>query len=387
MNNIFITKIFIKKIRHLQDVEILLSEKEKKHLILTGKNGCGKTSVLDALNLNQYIHDKQLTSFGLDLIGIEDIFNISSILDNKSFRIAINSLDTEKVSNINDSLINNQRWFFNASRSLFVNKSEGVKDKISDKVEDFEKYLAKKRTEQAFLSFEKAKISEVKKISDWFDQLEKSLKFLFEDENLTLQSNRTEDKISFFLRTKGREDFDFNTLSSGYSSVLSILFEMMQKMQSDGASFDYKKSGIAIIDEVEAHLHVSLQKKILPFLTKFFPNVQFIVSTHSPFILQSLKDTVIYDLETKKRYENFSDFSSETILETFYDIDKFSDIIKEDMLIYENLLKNGHTIENKDLILKKRNRFYKIQDIEINYWVKDLDLKYKDKIKTLLIND
>ncbi len=39
---------------------------------------------------------------------------------------------------------------------------------------------------------------------------------------------------------------------------------------------------------------------ILPFLTTFFPNVQFIVSTHSPIILQSLGDVVIYDLENKE---------------------------------------------------------------------------------------
>lgn len=45
----FITKINIKKVRHLIDVEIKLSDNEKKHLILTGKNGSGKTSVLEAL--------------------------------------------------------------------------------------------------------------------------------------------------------------------------------------------------------------------------------------------------------------------------------------------------------------------------------------------------
>lgn len=111
----------------------------------------------------------------------------------------------------------------------------------------------------------------------------------FEDESLKLLSKRTEDKVNFYLTSDNREEFDFNTLSSGYSSILFILFDMMQKMQNETGSFDYTKEGIALIDEVEAHLHISLQKKILPFLTRFFPNVQFIVTTHSPFILQSLK--------------------------------------------------------------------------------------------------
>jgi predicted ATPase len=42
---------------------------------------------------------------------------------------------------------------------------------------------------------------------------------------------------------------------------------------------------------------VELQKKIRPFLRQFFPKIQLIVSTHSPFVLTSLNDAVIYDLE------------------------------------------------------------------------------------------
>ena len=46
MGNIFVSKIVIDKVRHLENIEIDLSTEEKKHLILTGKNGSGKTSVL-----------------------------------------------------------------------------------------------------------------------------------------------------------------------------------------------------------------------------------------------------------------------------------------------------------------------------------------------------
>ena len=52
----------------------------------------------------------------------------------------------------------------------------------------------------------------------------------------------------------------------------------------------------AFIDEIDSHLHVSLQRLILPFFTESFPNVQFIVTTHSPFVLMSTKDSVVYDL-------------------------------------------------------------------------------------------
>ncbi|WNI34219.1 AAA family ATPase [Streptomyces sp. ITFR-6] len=45
--------------------------------------------------------------------------------------------------------------------------------------------------------------------------------------------------------------------------------------------------GVVIIDEIDAHLHVSWQRRIGPWLTEHFPNIQFIVTTHSPYICQA----------------------------------------------------------------------------------------------------
>lgn len=49
MENIFLTKLDIKSVRHLHGIEIPLSDTVRKHLILTGKNGSGKTSTLESL--------------------------------------------------------------------------------------------------------------------------------------------------------------------------------------------------------------------------------------------------------------------------------------------------------------------------------------------------
>lgn len=49
MKQLFITNLIIKKVRHLKNISIPLSEDKMKHLILTGKNGSGKTSVVEAL--------------------------------------------------------------------------------------------------------------------------------------------------------------------------------------------------------------------------------------------------------------------------------------------------------------------------------------------------
>jgi predicted ATP-binding protein involved in virulence len=358
-------------------------------------NGCGKTSVLEALqkglvnNMNSNINLKNQIDYYQN--QIKNKVQNQIIINEKSFEpknsVKVSLLESKLRHQLLFNTSNEKAKFilfnYTTDRKLKVNKSQGVKDNISDSVEDFEKYLAKKRTEQAFLSFETGNAKEIKKISDWFEKLESSLKFLFEDASLKLLSKRTEDKLDFYLTSDHRDEYDFNKLSSGFSSVLYILFDMMQKMQNDSGSFDYTKEGIALIDEVEAHLHISLQKKILQFLTGFFPNVQFIVTTHSPFILQSIKNSVIFDLETKKRYEDFSNYSSESILETFYTMDKFSDSMKAEMEKYESLLqsKNG---QSKDEIKQMRQKFLEIPDIEISYWIKDMDIRHKEKIKHLL---
>jgi len=58
--------------------------------------------------------------------------------------------------------------------------------------------------------------------------------------------------------------------------------------------------GVVLIDEVELHLHPSWQQTVLPRLMDIFPNVQFIVTTHSPQVLTSIKPRHIRILEDGK---------------------------------------------------------------------------------------
>lgn len=76
----------------------------------------------------------------------------------------------------------------------------------------------------------------------------------------------------------GVEDvaFGFNELSDGYSSVIQITSSLMLIMEQNWLKKkqninDYKLEDVALIDELETHLHSELQRKILPFLTEIFP--------------------------------------------------------------------------------------------------------------------
>ena len=98
--------------------------------------------------------------------------------------------------------------------------------------------------------------------------------------------------------------------------------------------------GIVLIDEIETHLHLELQKNIMPFLTAIFPNIQFIVTSHSPFILNSIRNVVIYDLEKNLLVENGLDnVPYDGIVEGYFGADKLSDALKQKFEKYKTLVK------------------------------------------------
>jgi hypothetical protein len=94
-------------------------------------------------------------------------------------------------------------------------------------------------------------------------------------------------------------DLPVEELSDGYRLILSMTFELLRQLYfafgADGI-FDpdepevVRPSGVVLIDEVDAHLHPTWQKRIGFWLEEHFPNVQFIVSTHSPLICQAAVD-------------------------------------------------------------------------------------------------
>ena len=81
-------------------------------------------------------------------------------------------------------------------------------------------------------------------------------------------------------------------LSSGFKSILSIVFMIVDWIEgineNDSAKID-SAFGTVLIDEIDAHLHPTWQATILDSLRTLFPNLQFIVTTHSPNVIMSVK--------------------------------------------------------------------------------------------------
>ena len=82
-------------------------------------------------------------------------------------------------------------------------------------------------------------------------------------------------------------------LSSGELALLSLFGEVLRQGDNIRNNIQLDKiEGIVLIDEVDMHLHIKLQREILPELFNLFPNIQFIVSSHSPFLNMGLADTL-----------------------------------------------------------------------------------------------
>ena len=369
MEQTFLTDIEIRKVRHLENILIPLDKNERKHLILTGKNGSGKTSVLEAVvkYIQSFLgehgtpldHVKMMYEHSLNEINkinlLEDseknrkkLFDAKNTLD--LWERELKSLDSGVVLKNTSNTMLKEKYqngnfifaYYKADREFQVEEYKNIeKIEFQDKYSiaenpgiKFTKYLVDLKATQAFTKDREKS----EKIDKWFQGFEDILKKIFEDKNLQLKFD--DETFQFSICETDREPFDFNTMSSGYAAVFDIINDLIIRMEAQsGLRTEFDMEGIVLVDEIETHLHLELQKEILPILTKIFPNIQFIITTHSPFILSSLDNAVIYDLENKTLVENgLSNLPYEGIVEGYFKVDTLSEELREKFERYKELV-------------------------------------------------
>ena len=296
MNEYFIQKINIKDCRHIKDLEISLSEGERKHLIFTGKNGSGKTTTLKEINvlLNKLIgngfaeveqYRKNILSQNIFINNEEN--NIKSYKQNIEKQKELLSIETnsQNISEINNhiksyeaNILNSKKnilryeknirnyekniedfskidLVFSSSNEIYENIVQGkfilaffeAKRENAPTVPDSIKNISistinqtdTKNIHKQFISYmvrlrntllneeydgnkEKAK-----NIKNWFDNFENTLKNLFQKNGLKLKYYNNE--LNFKI-TYDNKEFGLNELSDGYSSLLSIVTELILRM-------------------------------------------------------------------------------------------------------------------------------------------------------------
>ncbi len=99
----------------------------------------------------------------------------------------------------------------------------------------------------------------------------------------------------FFHDNDNDISIEIDSLSDGFKSVFQIMVGVF-KMFFENATEDelfYMKDGVVLVDEIDCHIHPRWQKNILSSFKELFPNCQFIVTTHSPYIVESVSDNEI----------------------------------------------------------------------------------------------
>jgi hypothetical protein len=115
-------------------------------------------------------------------------------------------------------------------------------------------------------------------------------------------------------------------LSDGYRGIISMVADVAWRAvllnPHHGAAAPARASGVVLIDEVDLHLHPSWQRRVLHDLTRVFPRLQFVVTTHSPQVVASARAewVRVLDGQTARMVDHVEGRDSNSLLEDVFGV-------------------------------------------------------------------
>ncbi|ELB2078610.1 AAA family ATPase [Vibrio parahaemolyticus] len=167
----------------------------------------------------------------------------------------------------------------------------------------------------------------------------------------------------------------FDMLSSGYKSIVrlagDIAYRAVKLNPHKGVSAVTDTKGIVLIDELDMHLHPSWQKQIVGLLREAFPKIQFIVTSHSPFVIQSVTNDELIkfnEYQIEEVSENVNLKGLEEIIEDEMDVDEPRRSEKYNIYLslaeeYFNLVKQNRP-EDAEQVTRIKSR---LDEIELEF--------------------
>lgn len=160
------------------------------------------------------------------------------------------------------------------------------------------------------------------------------------DENIRFGIGTRKNRNISIIRNENTWVPNIFQLSTGESLLLNLFLSIIRDFDLSGKPFQSLGDirGIVLVDEIDLHLHTTLQHEVLPNLIKNFPKVQFILTTHSPLFLLGLRkqfnnvDFQVVEAPSGKEIniEKFSEF--ETAYLKFKETEKFNNDIEQAVL-------------------------------------------------------
>ncbi len=377
-----IEHINIKNFKAHADTSIELSNLN----ILTGMNGVGKSSIIQAILLLRQSYVKSRLSKGLDLNGelckigsVSDCIYEEATTDDVEFKIKfqdrtllwsfkaelndlsetfmnINNENTYSTSNM-EVIFQNNFQYISAFRNGPVNNyikdtfSVGILNLISRKEGRCElvAHLLYHNRENLV-----AEALVLDKSLDWslISQVEAWMRAISENINIHIEPNDTSFKINYSYNRGGKktktQEFKASNIGFGVSYVLPIVVAILQACSSPRKKNISKESKLIIIENPEAHIHPSGQAKLMELICKAANssyNVQFLLETHSDHIINGLLVAVKKEIIPAKKSKVY-----------FFDRDKESHRSQAHLL---PVLPGGK-------IKKAPNGFFDQMDIDMN---------------------
>ncbi len=182
-----------------------------------------------------------------------------------------------------------------------------------------------------------------------------------------------------FIFEKENKKLYFEMLSNGEKAIFYYVADIARRFaiaNPGNPNADKEGKGIVLIDEIDLHLHPSWQRKIIPALTKTFPNIQFFITTHSPQVLSNVKHEniiVIEDFKIKKDIAHTLGRDTNSILYNIFNEEKRPEKYKQKINSIYELIDNDKVAEaRKELDILKQDMGE--DDVEINRIQMQIDL-------------
>lgn len=345
----YIGKVILKNIRGFADLQFDLARPDGGYAgwtVFTGDNGSGKSTLLKAIavgltgkdisralqpSFHRWIRDgEHEASIELQIVRSEDDDSLSDKgkAPGNAFPASISLKNGGKEPHVENTIpagkpknySTPQRTIWSLDAKGWFSCGYGPFRRVFGASPEATRQMVAPATERFVTMFQEA--ASLAEVDQWLRNLshkdlegkgdeKQQLAVLIEILRDELMPNQiTVDRVDsdgLWLTDRNGLKLAWSEMSDGYRAALALLADILRHLinaygvsgltdRDSAGKLIVKRSGVVLIDEIDAHLHPEWQREIGFWLKRHFPNVQFLVTTHSPIICQAADENGLFVL-------------------------------------------------------------------------------------------